>query len=161
LGLVLGTGLADFAKTLRDAVEVPFAEVPHWPAPRVKGHGGACVFGDVAGTTVACLTGRVHLYEGHAPADVVRAVRTLRHLGVSSFLLTNAAGGIADELSAGDLMVITDHLNLTGCSPLAGAHEQALGPRFPDQSLVYAPRLRSLLAACGVKLRSGVYAGML
>lgn len=161
LGLVLGSGLAGFAAKMRDAVEVPFAEVPHWPAPRVQGHGGACVFGEVAGTSVVCLTGRVHLYEGHSPADVVRAVRTVRHLGVPTFLLTNAAGGIAVDLSAGDLMVITDHLNLTGCSPLVGAHEPSFGPRFPDQSSVYAPQLRALLAACGVRLRSGVYAGLL
>lgn len=160
LGLVLGSGLADFAATLKNAVEVPFAEVPHWPTPRVEGHGGACVFGEVGGTTVACLTGRVHLYEGHAPADVVRAVRTLRHLGAPAFLLTNAAGGIAVELSAGDLMVLTDHINLTGSSPLAGVHEPAFGPRFPDQSSVYSPRLRAVLGACGVRLRSGVYAGV-
>lgn len=161
LGIVLGSGLANFAASLRDAVAVPFAEVPHWPTPRVMGHGGSCVFGELAGTTVACLTGRVHLYEGHSPADVVRAVRTLRHLGVPAFLLTNAAGGIGVDLSAGDLMVMTDHLNLTGCSPLVGPHEQALGARFPDQSRVYTKRLQALLAASGVRLRNGVYAGLL
>jgi purine-nucleoside phosphorylase len=117
--------------------------------------------GTVAQTAVACLTGRVHLYEGWRPADVVRAVRTLRHLGVPNFLLTNAAGGISEDLSAGDLMVITDHLNLTGCSPLVGPHQAAFGPRFPDQSSVYSPRLRQLLQQAGARLRSGVYAGLL
>ena len=161
LGLVLGSGLADFGKQMADAVVVPFAEIPGWPVPHVQGHGAALACGTVAQTPVACLTGRVHLYEGWRPADVVRAVRTLRHLGVPNFLLTNAAGGIADDLSAGDLMVITDHLNLTGCSPLVGPHQAAFGPRFPDQSTVYSPRLRALLQQAGARLRSGVYAGLL
>lgn len=161
LGLVLGSGLKDFAQEVQGALTVPFAEVPGWPVPRVQGHGGALVVGTVAGTPVACLTGRVHLYEGWSPADVVRAVRTLRLCGVPNFLLTNAAGGIADDLSAGDLMLITDHLNLTGCSPLVGPHEPDFGPRFPDQSRVYAVRLRALLQQCGARLRPGVYAGLL
>lgn len=161
LGLVLGSGLHDFAKNVHEPVRVPFRDVPGWPVPRVEGHGGALIAGTVAGLGVACLSGRVHLYEGWRPADVVCAVRTLRHLGVPSFLLTNAAGGIADDLSAGDLMLITDHVNLTGSSPLIGAHEPAFGPRFPDQSRVYALRLRSLLTASGARLRPGVYAGML
>jgi purine-nucleoside phosphorylase len=93
--------------------------------------------------------------------EIVRAVRTLRMLGAPTFLLTNAAGGIGDDLSPGDLMVITDHLNLTGCSPLVGPHEPAFGPRFPDQTNVWTPRLRALLGACGSGLRSGVYAGLL
>ena len=161
LCIVLGSGLQDFSKQVRDAVTVPFADVPGWPVPRVQGHGGALVAGTVAGLGVACLSGRVHLYEGWQPADVVCAVRTVRHLGAGSFLLTNAAGGIADDLSAGDLLLITDHLNLTGTTPLAGPHEPAFGPRFPDQTRVYSLRLRSLLSACGARLRPGVYAGML
>jgi purine-nucleoside phosphorylase len=160
-GLVLGSGLKGFAAELRQAVEIPFAEVPHWPVPHVHGHGASLVVGSVAGTPVACSTGRVHLYEGWLPADVVRVVRTLARLGVGTFLLTNAAGGIADELAPGDLMVLQDHLNLTGQSPLCGPHEPAFGPRFPDQSRVYAPRLQQLLAQSGVGLRRGVYAGLL
>lgn len=161
LGLVLGSGLKDFAQQVAEPLVVPFADVPGWPVPHVAGHGAALVVGTVAGLPVACLSGRVHLYEGFAPAEVVRAVRTLRRLGVPSFLLTNAAGGIADDLSAGDLMLVTDHLNLTGRSPLVGPHEPEFGPRFPDQSRVYAPRLRALLQASGVRLRPGVYAGLL
>jgi purine-nucleoside phosphorylase len=161
LGLVLGSGLKDFARTVQAPIEVPFADVPGWPKPRVEGHGGALVVGTVGGVPVACLTGRVHLYEGWLPAEVVRAVRTLRRGGVPDFLLTNAAGGIADDLSAGDLMLLTDHLNLTGTSPLLGLHEPAFGPRFPDQSHVYAPKLRTVLQQCGVRLRPGVYAGLL
>jgi purine-nucleoside phosphorylase len=161
LTLVLGSGLKDFAHEVADAVVVPFGEVPGWPVPQVLGHGGALVLGRVAGTKVACLTGRVHLYEGHEPRDAVRAVRTLAELGCPAFLLTNAAGGIGDDMAAGDLMVLTDHLNLTGRSPLVGAHEPAFGPRFPDQTRVYSRRLTQLLASCGPRLRPGVYAGLL
>lgn len=161
LAIVLGSGLKEFSRELREPVEVPFGEVPGWPVPKVEGHGGSLVVGTVAGTPIACLTGRVHLYEGWRPVEVVRVVRTLRHLGVPSFLLTNAAGGIGDDMAAGDLMVLTDHLNLTGMSPLIGPHEPAFGPRFPDQTRVYAPRLRKLLQQCGARLRPGIYAGLL
>ncbi|MFM1874159.1 MAG: hypothetical protein RL398_3581 [Planctomycetota bacterium] len=161
LGMVLGSGLKDFGRHVEGAVEVPFAEVPGWPVPKVEGHGGSLLVGKVGGTKVACLTGRVHLYEGWQPVEVVRAVRTLRRLGCPAFLLTNAAGGIADDMAAGDLMVIADHLNLTGMSPLTGPHEPAFGPRFPDQTRVYSPRLRQLLSACGPRVRPGVYAGWL
>jgi purine-nucleoside phosphorylase len=160
VGLVLGSGLKDFAGGLESPLSVPFAAVPGWPEPRVAGHGGAVIAGTVGAVGVACLTGRVHLYEGWSPAEVVRAVRTLRRLGVDTFLLTNAAGGIADDLSAGDLMVLTDHLNLTGSSPLTGPHEPAFGPRFPDQSQVFSPALRELLLGSGTRLRPGVYAGL-
>jgi len=161
LCIVLGSGLKDFAQRLDDRIEVPFGEVPHWPAPKVEGHGGALVVGRIGTTGVACLTGRVHLYEGWEPVEVVRAVRTVRVLGAPAFLLTNAAGGIGEDLSAGDLMVITDHLNLTGRSPLVGAHEPAFGPRFPDQTRVYDHELRRLLLQCATGLRQGVYAGLL
>jgi len=161
LGLVLGSGLKDFARQVQNATVVPFAEVPGWPKPHVEGHGGELVVGTVGGLRVACLSGRVHLYEGWKPNEVVRAVRTLRRLAVPSFLLTNAAGGIADDMMAGDLMVLRDHLNLTGQSPLVGLHEPAFGPRFPDQTRVYAPRLVQLLQATGTRLRPGVYAGLL
>ena len=161
LGLVLGSGLKGFAKQVRNPVVVPFGAVPGWPKPHVEGHGGELVVGTVGGAKVACLSGRVHLYEGWRPAEVVRAVRTLLRLGVPSFLLTNAAGGIADDMTAGDLMLLSDHLNLTGQSPLTGPHEPAFGPRFPDQTRVYSPRLQQLLVATGVRLRPGVYAGLL
>jgi len=161
LGLVLGSGLRGFARQLEQSTEIAFGDVPHWPAPRVEGHGGSLVVGRVGGVGVACLTGRVHLYEGWTPAEVVRAVRTVRLLGVPRFLLTNAAGGIDPSLRAGDLMVIADHLNLTGTSPLAGPHEADLGPRFPDQSAVWSAGLRARLHGLDADLREGVYAGLL
>ncbi|MAD34418.1 MAG: purine-nucleoside phosphorylase [Planctomycetes bacterium] len=161
LAMVLGSGLKSFVDALDDRVEVPFSDVPEWPRPKVEGHGGAVVFGAVGGAPVVCLTGRVHLYEGWSPSEAVRCVRTVRLLGARRFLLTNAAGGIGDGLAAGDLMVLTDHLNLTGQSPLAGAHEEAFGPRFPDMSEVYSRQLREHLLASGEGLKRGVYAGLL
>ena len=140
--LVLSSGLREFGACLGGATEIPFAQVPNWPVPRVSGHGANLIVGELEGIRVACLTGRAHLYEGWEAHDVVRPVRTLRLLGASVFVLTNAAGGIADGMRAGDLMAITDHLNLTGHSPLRGVHEEVLGPRFPDQTAVYVRRLR-------------------
>lgn len=161
VALVLGSGLLGFAARLKQAHEIPFATVPHWPAPKVEGHGASLLLGTVGGTTVACLTGRVHLYEGWSPAEVTRAVRTLARLGLREFVLTNAAGGIGDGFAAGDLMLIEDHLNLTGASPLIGPHDLAFGPRFPDQSRVWDRGLRERLRAVDPALRSGVYAGLL
>jgi len=159
--LVLGSGLKGFAGRLSETAEVPFDAVPHWPVPRVQGHGGAAVRGLLDGTPVVCLTGRVHLYEGWSSAEVVRVVRSVRRFGASTFVLTNAAGGIDTAFSPGDLMVLTDHLNLTGQSPLVGPDHPALGPRFPDQSAVYPRALRQRLHAVDGKLREGVYAGLL
>ncbi|MEZ5963735.1 MAG: purine-nucleoside phosphorylase [Planctomycetota bacterium] len=159
--VVLGSGFKGFAAEVQDAVAIPFAEVPNWPTPGVEGHGGSVVFGTVGGVPLACLTGRVHLYEGWEPDEVVRPVRTLRRFGASVFLLTNAAGGIKDGLRPGDVMVIEDHLNLTGCSPLVGEHEPELGPRFPDQSRVWDVDLRARLHAADADLQRGVYAGLL
>ncbi|MCA8955413.1 MAG: purine-nucleoside phosphorylase [Planctomycetes bacterium] len=161
IALVLGSGLRGFVARLADAVEVPFHDVPHWPVPRVEGHGASLVVGVAAGVRVACLTGRVHLYEGWQANEVVRPVRTLRRAGVPRFVLSNAAGGIGEDLVAGDLMVLTDHLNLTGRSALCGAHEPELGPRFPDQSAVYDATWRAQIRALDPAVRAGVYAGLL
>ncbi len=161
VALVLGSGLSGFADQLEDAAEFPFSHIQTWPRPKVEGHGTSLVIGRRAGVPVACLVGRVHLYEGWTPNEVVRAVRTLRLWGVDAFLLTNAAGGVAKELSAGDLMVIRDHINLTGRSALVGEHEESLGPRFPDQTQVYDKELQELLLGCDPKLKQGVYAGLL
>ncbi len=161
LGLVLGSGLRGFAERLSDPLEVPFGEVPHWPVPRVEGHGGSLTVGRLGTLRVACLSGRVHLYEGWSPAEVARPLRTLARLGVGRMVITNAAGGIDPSFSPGDLMLIVDHLNLTGQSALLGDAEPALGPRFPDQTAVYSPALRAVLRGLDADLVEGVYAGNL
>jgi len=141
--VVLGSGLGHFAETLADAVVMPYAELPHWPAGTVTGHAGRLVVGTVAGRRVAALSGRVHAYEGYDPATVVFGTRVMGRLGVGQIILTNAAGGINTAFSKGTLMIIDDHINLLGANPLAGPNDDRFGPRFPDMSEVYSPRLRA------------------
>jgi purine-nucleoside phosphorylase len=165
IGVVLGSGLGAFADTIDDLLKVPYRDLPHMPSPAVSGHDGNLCFGRVARVPVVCMQGRVHLYEGYGADEVVHGVRTMARLGVRCVLLTNAAGGLDPSWEAGDLMVVTDHINLTGTSPLVGLNDDALGPRFPDMTVVYDTELRSRLLAvgddAGVRLRSGVYAALL
>lgn len=164
LGVVLGSGLGAFADILSDAEVVPMASIPHVAVPAVQGHSKNLCFGRIGTARVACFSGRVHAYEGHALDKVVFPVRILAALGVKAVLLTNAAGGIRDDLRAGDLMLISDHINFTGRNPLVGPN-QAPFPRFPDMSEVYDGSLRTLArdAASGsnLDLKEGVYAGVL
>jgi purine-nucleoside phosphorylase len=165
VAIVLGSGLGEFANTLEDAVSLPYEQLPHWPVSKVVGHEGRLVIGTAANRDVAVLAGRCHLYEGHHPETVVFAVRALGLLGVETLILTNAAGGINTSFAAGTLMVIDDHLNLTGANPLAGPNDERYGPRFPDMSEVYSARLRrtadDAARAAGVPLQHGVYAALL
>lgn len=162
---VLGSGLGAFGDSLEDARRIPYSEIPGFPTASVTGHAGELVIGGVAGHTVAVLSGRVHLYEGHDPNAVVRPLRSLAAWGVKGLLITNASGGIHPDSRPGDLMVITDHINLTGRNPLMGPNDDSLGPRFPDMSNAYARDLRDCIhrAAAEAKLllRMGVYAGVL
>lgn len=162
IGLVLGSGLGSFADGMD--VHVPYAELPHMPVSTVVGHAGRFAFGKVGGAELVCMQGRVHLYEGHPAHAVVHGVRVMAKLGVKTVLLTNAAGGCVPEWAAGDLMLVTDHLNLTGTSPLLGANHSS-GPRFPDMSHAYDIELqnaaRETARAEKIELREGVYAGLL
>ncbi|MFO0694172.1 MAG: purine-nucleoside phosphorylase [Polyangiales bacterium] len=165
VGLVLGSGLGAFGERAVDAVRLPYAAIPGMPTVSVEGHDGELVVGRVAGVTTAILRGRVHLYEGRAEDDVVFGTRLLARLGCEVLVLTNAAGGIAADLAPGALLLITDHLNLTGRSPLVGASGRTLGPRFPDMTEAYDPELRALAHRVarerGIPLAEGVYAGLL
>ncbi len=161
VAVVLGSGLGDFADTLQDAVHVSYADIPHWPVSTVVGHAGKLVLGRVGGRLVAALSGRVHAYEGHDQATVVFATRVMARLGVRRLILTNAAGGINTGFAQGALMVIDDHINLTGSNPLIGPNDDRFGPRFPDMSEVYSRRLRAIAdasaQAVGVPVSHGVY----
>ncbi len=163
VGVVLGSGLGAFGTALEGAKQVPYADVPGMPVPKVPGHAGEVVAGRLRGVPVACLSGRVHLYEGHAPEEVVFGVRLLGELGCRVVLLTNASGGIRSGLSPGALLLVTDHVNLTGMNPLVGP-SQGL-PRFPDMTAAYDPILaglaRDAARAEGITLEEGVYAGLL
>lgn len=165
VGVVLGSGLGAWADTLADRVVVPYAEVPGMPTSSVVGHAGNLVIGRVGQHVAACLQGRVHLYEGHAPDRVVFGVRLLARLGCRSVVLTNAAGGIRRTFAPGDLMLLSDHLNLMGENPLRGPNDARFGTRFPDMTEAYSRKLREAAIAAGretgVRLHEGVYAGLL
>jgi purine-nucleoside phosphorylase len=163
--IVLGSGLGDFAATLTDAVTLPYDGLPHWPASRVIGHEGRLVMGRARGKMIAALAGRSHLYEGHGPQTVTFAVRVLGLLGIKTLLLTNAAGGVNTGFSQGALMVIDDHINLTGHNPLVGANDDRFGPRFPDMTEVYSKALRAKADSAGrsthIDLPHGIYVALL
>lgn len=171
IALVLGSGLGAYAQTLANATTIPYTEIPHMPAVSIPGHAGRLVVGELPGMpegtrppVVAALAGRVHFYEGYSPEDVVFPVRLLIALGARVVVLTNAAGAVSPTLRPGDLVAITDHLNLQGRNPLLGPNDDTLGSRFPDMTRVYDPELRALALAAGERagspLREGIYAAM-
>ena len=163
-GVVLGSGLGGLTERVRDAVHIPYGEIPGFPLPTVEGHGGELVLGDFGGREVLMQSGRFHMYEGHSAAVAALPVRVFAELGVKTLILTNAAGAIRRTYRAGTLMLISDHLNFTGMNPLLGTvlpHEE----RFPDMSEPYDPELRRLARLVarerGVAVEEGVYAGLL
>jgi purine-nucleoside phosphorylase len=162
---VLGSGLGGFDDAVEDAVEIPYAEIPGWPASTAVGHAGTLVLGTFAGVSIAVMRGRAHLYEGVSPEKVVFGVRVLGRLGIESLVLTNACGGIDASLEPGTLVVVSDHLNLQGASPLVGPNDDSLGPRFPDMTDAYDPGYRALAHTAadrlGIRLGEGVYAAWL
>jgi len=164
IGVVLGSGLGGFADELTGRTEVPYAEIPGWPASTAVGHPGKLILGYLDALPVAVMAGRAHLYEGYSPDDVVFGVRVLRSLGAQSMVFTNAAGGINLELERGTLVLISDHINLQGVSPLTGPNDERLGPRFPDMSEAYSRKYREVAKRVAselcVPMRDGVYAAM-
>lgn len=164
VAVILGSGLGEFADALEEKQVIPYFELPHFPAASVQGHAGRLVLGKLDGQPVAAMQGRVHFYEGYAPWQVAFPTRVLCALKIKTLVVTNAAGGINLSFKVGDLMTITDHLNLTGWNPLVGSNDERFGPRFPDMSRTYDPELQKLLHGCatqdGVALRQGVYVGL-
>lgn len=164
VGIVLGSGLGGLADSLTDATAIPFSELPGWPPASAPGHAGALLLGKLDGVPVVCLKGRLHLYEGNSERVVVEPVLLMGRLGARVVVLTNAAGGVNVAFPAGTLMLISDHLNLTGRNPLIGPNDDALGPRFPDLVNAWSPRLRTLMRHAaseeGVGLEEGIYAGL-
>lgn len=164
IGLVLGSGLGEFADRVSGRTAFAFDDIPHFKGASVAGHASRLVLGRVGPVPVAILQGRIHYYEGHEIGDVVFPVRVLAKLGAQSLLLTNAAGGIRPSFRPGDLMIIRDHINLTGMNPLRGVNDERLGPRFPDMSAAYDPAFQDILAAAleeiGRTPHRGVYAGL-
>ena len=167
VGVVLGSGLGHVADVVLEegGSDTDYGAIPHFPTSSVEGHKGRLVRGTVRGTPVLLMQGRVHRYEGYSAQAVVFPIRVLRALGVQQLIVTNAAGGLGDGMTPGDLMLIEDHLNLTGDNPLLGKNDDRFGARFPDMSEAYSLRLRSIAldvaASRKVRLARGVYAGLL
>lgn len=161
IGMVLGSGLGDYADTLTDVVRIPFSQIPNFPLPTVPGHAGAMVFGKKQGKNVVVLQGRIHFYEGLPQNEITLPIRVLSAIGVEKLILTNAAGGVNKSFSPGDLMLISDHINYSFSNPLIGPNLDDFGPRFPDASDIYTAKLRASIkeasAAAGISLQEGVY----
>ncbi|MDW6023644.1 purine-nucleoside phosphorylase [Mesorhizobium sp. BAC0120] len=164
VALVLGSGLGQLADAVQDATMIPYQEIEGFPVSTAPGHKGQLVIGDLFGRRTAIMQGRLHLYEGWKPRDIGAAVYLLKRLGARTFVVTNASGGLNPEFAAGDVMLIEDHLNFTGMSPLIGANDDSIGLRFPDQSRLYGPELRQIAveaaAVAGVAIRRGIYCGL-
>ena len=165
VGLILGSGLGVLADYITDATTIAYGDIPHFPISTVEGHAGELLIGRLNGRPVVLMKGRFHMYEGYAPELTSFPVRVMKELGVSKLVVTNAAGGINTDYEPGDLMLISDHINLTGRNPLIGPNEDRFGVRFPDMSEPYSRRLRALAQetaqAAGFSLREGVYIGVL
>jgi purine-nucleoside phosphorylase len=164
IGVVLGSGLNELAGRLPDGVTIPYERIPHFPRPTVAGHQGMVIVGNLSGSPVLMLQGRFHYYEGHDLETVTFPVRVLQRLGIDTLILTAATGGIRADLWPGDLVLLSDHLNLLGVNPLRGLNDDRLGTRFPDMTEVYSARLRDVARAeaesLGIRLVEGVYACM-
>jgi purine-nucleoside phosphorylase len=164
VGIVLGSGLGGLSKSIADAVRIPFADIPGFPNATIAGHEGAVIVGSLGGREVVALSGRFHMYEGHPAALAAFPVRVFHALGAVELFVSNAAGGISPKLAVGDLMMISDHLNLMGANPLVGEAQDG-EIRFPDMTDAYNPGLRWVLRTTaeklGITLREGIYAGLL
>lgn len=165
IGLILGSGLGVLGDELEDAVTIPYEDIPHFPVSTVEGHAGELLIGKLQGRNVILMRGRFHMYEGYEPERTALPVRVMKALGVTTLLVTNAAGGINLDFAAGNLMLISDHINFTGKNPLVGPNDNALGVRFPDMSEAYSKRLRGIAKETakelGFELKEGVYVGLL
>jgi purine-nucleoside phosphorylase len=164
VGILTGTGLGESAGGLAVREAFDFGDIPHFPVSTVESHRGRLLFGDWGGMPVTVMQGRIHLYEGYTPLQVSFPIRVMRLLGVTTLILSNAAGGFDPTFLPGDIMIITDHINLTGENALIGPNEADWGIRFPDMNHVYDPGLRALAreaaGQCRIPLRDGVYAGL-
>lgn len=164
LAVVLGSGLGAFADTLENQSVIAYQDIPGWPQSTAVGHAGKLVVGTIDGLPVAALAGRVHLYEGYTAQQVVYGIRALARFGIDSIILTNAAGGVNPSYWPGQLVLISDHINLLGQNPLTGPNDDSLGPRFPDMSEGYSKRYREIARGAGIEigldLQEGVYAAL-
>lgn len=164
MGIILGSGLGEFADEVEDRIEIPYSEIPHFHTTTVVGHVGRVVYGKIQGVSVIVFQGRFHAYEGHPFEDVVLPARVVKLLGAEELVVTNASGGINTDYTPGELVYIEDHINLTGNNPLIGENDDEFGPRFPDMSEAYSKDLNELLIKAAkdmdINLPKGIYAGL-
>ncbi|MFO7161146.1 MAG: purine-nucleoside phosphorylase [[Clostridium] cellulosi] len=164
VGIILGSGLGKFAQEIVKPVTIPYRDIPHFPVSTVEGHKGCLVMGKVCGKNVVCMQGRFHYYEGYSMKQVVFPVYIMKQLGVRTLIVTNAAGAINKSFSPGDLMLISDHINLMGTNPLIGRNDDKLGPRFPSMTEGYSLKLRDIAKTAAansqINLQEGVYAAL-
>ncbi len=167
VGIILGSGLNDLAESVQKADIIPYGDLPNWPISTVQGHAGRLVIGELEGQTVFIMQGRIHFYEGYGMSQITLPVRVMQRLGIEIMIVTNAAGGVSPDFTPGDVMLITDNLNLmgmTGMNPLLGPNLDELGPRFPDMSQAYDRKLmdiaRKAALQANVALREGIYCGL-
>lgn len=163
VGLILGSGLGVLADEIENPVKIPYNEIPDFPVSTVEGHAGQLVFGILNGVEVVAMQGRFHFYEGYGMDKVTFPVRVMKELGVGMLIVTNAAGGVNESFEAGDLMIITDHINFMGTNPLIGPNDSKLGARFPDMSEAYSKELRTvakeIATQINLNVKEGVYFG--
>ncbi|MDM5316031.1 purine-nucleoside phosphorylase [Fictibacillus sp. b24] len=163
IGLILGSGLGILAEEIENPVVIPYSEIPEFPVSTVEGHAGQLVIGELAGKQVVAMQGRFHYYEGYSMEKVTFPVRVMKLIGVETIVVTNAAGGVNKDFEAGDLMLITDHINNFGVNPLIGANDSTFGVRFPDMSEAYTASLqdvaRGVAKELNITLKEGVYVG--
>jgi purine-nucleoside phosphorylase len=164
VGIVLGSGLGNFAQELKVEKEIPYDAIPHFPVSTVEGHQGKLIFGELSGKKVLVMAGRFHFYEGYSPEQVAYPIRVMKQLGVGHLLLSNAAGGVNPAFKVGDLMIITDHISFSIVNPLLGKNYSELGPRFPDMSEPYSKaiikRAKHIADTLQIKVQEGVYYGV-
>jgi purine-nucleoside phosphorylase len=162
-GIILGTGLGHLADEITEKIEIPYEQIPHFPLSTVEGHSGKLIFGKLGGKEVLAMQGRFHYYEGYDMKQVTFPVRVFKAMGVKTLFVSNAAGGMNPDFKVGDIMIITDHINLFPEHPLRGKNHEELGTRFPDMSEAYSPRLiakaNEIAERCGIKVQHGVYVG--
>ena len=164
VGVILGSGLGQLVDRMTDTVAIDYCDLPHFPVATVAGHAGRLVIGNIDGVLVMAMQGRFHYYEGHSMRTIAVPTAFMQRFGVRTLIVSNSAGGVNRDFTPGDLMLITDHINLVGDNPLIGLNDERLGPRFPDMTEPYSQRLIALAetaaAELGTTLRHGVYAGL-
>ncbi|WP_251620061.1 purine-nucleoside phosphorylase [Odoribacter lunatus] len=164
IGIILGTGLGELGKSIEIRHTIPYSAIPNFPVSTVEGHKGNLLIGQFGGKNIIAMQGRFHFYEGYSMQEVTFPIRVLRQLGVKTLFVSNAAGGVNTNFLVGDLMIITDHINLFPEHPLRGKNINELGPRFPGMTDAYSPRIIQIAEECskelGIKLQKGVYAGL-